>query len=238
VLKRIKPLIERNKYIEYIIKKTYYTTFLRYKLYKKNQTFLKNATSVLEEVDKIFKELNIDYWLDFGTLLGAYRNKDFIRHDMDIDLGAFLNQYNNDNYKVFQKHGFKKIIDFTIDKGTYGREETYEYLGVHIDIFYYTKSENEKAFYHDFITEEGKSREATIQKIGGLIPRELTLALSGLEMIKFKGREYPAPSPVTQHLKDRYGDDFMIENSSWRMEDINNNIKILDDKLGIMHEYM
>ena len=237
MLKNIKLLTEKNKYIEFIVKFIYYNTYLKYKIYKINKNFLKNATKVLENIDKVFKELNIDYWLDFGTLLGAYRNNDFIQHDTDIDLGAFLEQYNAEYCKVFEKYGFKKIIDFTIDNGIYGREETYEYLGVHIDIFYYTKIEGGKAFYHDFITLEGKSRESTVKKIGGLIPRELTLRLSKIEMIKFKGREYPVPSPLEEHLSDRYGNDFMIENSSWQMENINKNIKILNNKLGILNEY-
>ena len=31
-----------------------------------------------------------DIWLDFGTLLGYYRENDFISHDLDMDFGIFL----------------------------------------------------------------------------------------------------------------------------------------------------
>ncbi|EPO5266055.1 LicD family protein [Providencia rettgeri] len=42
--------------------------------------------SALEHIDEICKENKIEYWIDSGTLLGAYRNSTFIPWDEDIDL--------------------------------------------------------------------------------------------------------------------------------------------------------
>ena len=47
----------------------------------------KKCKKFLTEVRDILNENNISYFLLFGTLLGAYRENDFIKHDRDIDIG-------------------------------------------------------------------------------------------------------------------------------------------------------
>jgi hypothetical protein len=41
---------------------------------------------LVPDVCRIFEEHGIDYWCDFGTLLGFYRERDIIRGDKDADL--------------------------------------------------------------------------------------------------------------------------------------------------------
>ncbi len=239
MIKKIKFLLEQNRYIKRVTLFIYSSTYGKYKYYKENRNFLMNAEKVLSKVDEVFNELNTNYWLDFGTLLGAYRNKDFIKHDLDLDFGAYLSEYSINTEAVFNKHGFKKIKEFLIDNGEYGREETYIYLGVSIDIFYYTRVNTQKAYYHDFRPIEGLSRDLTISKIGGLIPREITLSLyPEVGYISFLSNRHPIPEPVKQHLEDRYGKDFMIENPAWSTDkETNQNIKTLKTKIGVRYIY-
>lgn len=50
------------------------------------------ATKLLSDVVAALDRHGVEYWLDYGTLLGAVRQNDFIDDDMDIDIGIFADQ--------------------------------------------------------------------------------------------------------------------------------------------------
>jgi len=236
MIEKLKSLIEKNKYIANIIRYVYRTTILKYQHHKQNKLFLQNASSVMFQIDNVFEELKIDYWLEYGTLLGAIREKGFISHDLDIDLGLYLNDYSEHIQVVFNKYGFKKRNKISIDNGQYGLEESYIYKDIVIDLFYFTRKDSQY-YSHGFKNEDGKSWSRTIQDNGGLIVREIYFPHGKIKKINFLGKEFPVPVNSEEHLKAFYGDNYLIPNSSWDPYTMAKNIKTLNNKIGVVKYY-
>ena len=57
---------------------------------------------LLRFMDNVCKKYNIDYWLDFGTLLGSVRHEGFIPWDDDVDVGILKKDFDK-FLKVFKK---------------------------------------------------------------------------------------------------------------------------------------
>ncbi len=50
-------------------------------------------TKILQIIDVILKKHNMEYWIDYGSLIGAIRHKGFIPWDDDIDLCIMKDNY-------------------------------------------------------------------------------------------------------------------------------------------------
>lgn len=75
------------------------------------------------------------FWLDYGTLLGAYREHDFIKHDFDLDIGLWLKDAEIAK-KAMLKNGFELIRCFRIKNDERRVEYCFAYKGVSIDLFF------------------------------------------------------------------------------------------------------
>jgi hypothetical protein len=236
----MKSILLSNERIASILVKLNKNTLNRYVKWKRNKNFLKNGKTALVQLDKAMKSKNLNYWIDFGTLLGAVREKDFIAHDVDIDIGMYHDDYTKEIEVALQNHGFKKKYEHIMLNDTIeGRLDTYEYLGIEIDIFFFIKMSDTKAFCFDFIPLSSKGRVQTIKQIGGLVPRRLTLSLESIGEIDFLGYKLPVPVPIDQHLKDRYGETYMVKDPNWNYlnKTANKNIVVLEDKIAKIKEY-
>ena len=111
--------------------------YLNYINKKRNQQFRKYAIEVLQKFTDILNENGLEYTLAFGTLLGAIREKGFIKHDLDIDVAMWAEDWSPKIRERLESKGFKLWHTYEVDEGRLGREETYEYNNVTVDIFYF-----------------------------------------------------------------------------------------------------
>jgi hypothetical protein len=226
----LKSFLKKNETVKKVVLFGYKNTVEKYFAYRRNKLFLKNGVEVLLQIDKAFRDLDIKYWLEFGTLLGAVREKGFIEHDNDIDLACFFDNYNEENEKVFNKYGFIKTRSFLIDNGKFGREETYSLNGVDIDIFYFHRRENEM-YCHLFKPLPGKGWDSSVRDNENFLVRELSYPFRGFKSLSFYNHIFNIPENIYEHLSASYGKNYMIKDANYS-NSIATNVRILKDKFG------
>ena len=87
--------------------------------------FLENSDVVFNTVIQLLKKNGIHVWLDFGTLLGAYRDSDFIKNDFDMDFGAFGTDYDKIKTLISKLNNGQELFNFPTTV-------FYDYDGVYI----------------------------------------------------------------------------------------------------------
>lgn len=225
-----------------IIKKVLGPIYDKYKLIvnkKRLLYFQAHALDVLYRFDKVMEANNMKYTLAFGTLLGAVREKGFIKHDIDIDVSMWIDDYSNDTVTTLENNGFKLVHSFTIADGKLGREETYEYNGVQIDIFYFYSINNSVPYCCDFLMcEDTATFRDSMRKHGFVRPRRLELPLSKERVkVPFENISLYIPTNAEEILRFRYGDDYMVPNAKWTVRSYDNHIIEWTENKGIYKDY-
>ncbi|MBQ7258138.1 MAG: LicD family protein [Abditibacteriota bacterium] len=145
------------------------------------EEFQKLLLLAMKYFDSVCKELNIKYYLTFGTLIGAVRHKGFIPWDDDVDIYIFREDY--DKLKAYfdsqkdSNYMFKGIDGDTFPslgrlynknyKIELRRLETY----LHIDVFILDKCPIDKGEQiHKKISSLRKLYRFTKEKLEGMAP--------------------------------------------------------------------
>lgn len=152
---------------------------------------------------KILNTLKCIYWLEGGTLLGAWRDKDFCEDDEnDIDLGIWT------NYKFLipiiikeaEAKGFSLYYLFKDkDNPDFAPQIAMRKGRCKIDLIFYEKRD------YNAIGFVFKKNEEGIYNIG--IPRVVPVCFfEELRIVEFYGENYNAPDRIEEYLTYLYGD--------------------------------
>ncbi|HGA0701176.1 MULTISPECIES: LicD family protein [Bacillus] len=228
---KLKKSIKNNKFVYALLKKP-----LQYRFKKKTQwkreAIQQYGLECLVLVKESFQKHQKEFWLDYGTLLGAIREKDFIGHDLDADVGAFnmLEEEKRELEGTLLSKGFTKLREFVVNNIIV--EQTYIYKDAHIDIFYYYREGNDKVWCYFFEdTEEMTTRiKGEKQIVTGWIAKTATSTYLGSTNILFKGEEFPIPSNYRQYLIENYGPNYMVKDENWDYANSGSNIKVVSLK--------
>lgn len=103
----------------------------------------KYGIETMAVLHNFFEDNNIEYYIDFGTLLGIVRENGFIKHDDDIDLTIRYSTLN-------PKQIIKKLeeLGFSFVQGFHAQNETTEFTlkrkGLTVDFFLAKKSDTDE----------------------------------------------------------------------------------------------
>lgn len=234
---RLMAILNKVPFIYNIVQK-FYHKFLKKNIEKRrNAIFRKNALNVLSIFHKCMEENNLYYTLSFGTLLGAVREKGFIKHDMDIDVVMWSRDYSNFIREALASVGFKLSHEFLVEEGHLGREETYTLNGVSIDIFYIY--DNGQVYCCDFLTPNNcPTFQISMQKFGYVTPRRLFMPFKyGRHLSPFENIMLYIPDNAVEFLEFRYGKDYMIPKKNWGIKSYDKYIVVWTDKKAMFYDY-
>lgn len=93
------------------------------------------ALENLKEIKDIFDKIGVEFWLDHGTLLGAFRDGKIIEWDSDVDLGTWYDNAKKitSAFPEFKKRGFWAYLNKK--EGTMGAKRH----GCHTGVSLYRK---------------------------------------------------------------------------------------------------
>ena len=179
---------------------------------KRSNLLKENFEEILNVVySSDLKDYNI--WLDFGTLLGYYRENDFISHDLDMDFGVQVSSF--EEFEVVEKYlinnGFNRTKEFYFNKKLV--ELSYSYKGLNVDFIIYNKENDRVSSDTIFFMTNALGNPTRYEVYHYEIP------FSGLKECDFKGMKVKVPDNTQEYLRTLYGEDFETPNTNYNWKE-------------------
>jgi len=180
------------------------------KMKKKHRVLLQEkGIYALDAMKKACEEAGSVFGVEFGTLLGAYREHGFIRYDDDIDLSMWVEDCTRDFENLLLKYGFFKKRAFYLvsvePNGNVSKKLTeiaLDFQGLQVDLFFnFRRPDNMRSIYvYCYPIKDGKM---TVKEY--VLPMD-----TQWHDVVIKGFQYPTMGIPQQILPLVYGEDYMI----------------------------
>ncbi len=195
-------------------------------LSKKTKKLNNNKNELLYQLNSFFEKNQIQYWLEYGTLLGAIRHNSIIPHDYDIDIGLKQSAWTPEIRNTLRLCGFEFLREITINGIVY--EESYTFKKIIVD-FFYCPIVDDIVYTPVFRPFSGMHWTESIEKTGGLELYLFKNKFSGLKEHLFENSNWYIPENYINHLISYYGENYIIPNKDWNGQ----NMAVPTGKLGI-----
>ena len=151
------------------------------------------ARKDLLEIKSVFDSFGLDFFLIYGTALGAYRDGDFLDGDYDVDLGTFDDSKFPEIKKELETRGFKIAICYDgVGKKEIPTKMILAERSVRVDTYFFEKASDEYVAwkhpfsYHPFLS--------------------MPLEFNQTKPVSFLGTEFNILEPTDDYLTYLYGD--------------------------------
>lgn len=169
------------------------------------QSLKKYGISVLEQIKKGLDSNEIEFWVEFGTLLGVVREKNFLKNDEDIDLGAYF----EDSSRIREfllSNGFKKKHDFRFENQIV--EERYSYKTLGFDFHYFFKNKDTVHTY--LLTQDYPAKDYVCD-----VYKYTYTSYSEVKELEFGNILVNVQEDYEKVLEEKYGPNWKIPTSKW-----------------------
>lgn len=158
----------------------------------------------LIELDFIFRKNKVCYWLQDGTLLGYYRDQDFISHDNDVDIGIRWTDFSQKVMIEVLDNGF----EFRAASGLTHNSLVVNIVkrGVSIDFYFYYDA-TPGYFYHSAILKKPFSN--------GRKRIDFTYKKFGIKEVEFLKHNFFVPEDELYFIKTKYGPTWAKKDTEW-----------------------
>jgi phosphorylcholine metabolism protein LicD len=184
-----------------------------------NRKLHPQQVELLSVLSGILSTAKIEYWIDQGTLLGAYRHGKFIARDSDTDIGIkneeqfeslheLLKSKLPNSYDCERKGNHCKGYRIWLKtggtfKGTFEEREI-QWPLVCCDVMFYKYNERDETYVQQY---QGFGVDTFF------IPETVIFPL---DKIEFEGSMYPCPTSIEEYLEIQYG--YIGEGAFWDPE--------------------